>query len=166
MELRPPPRSGQRLCSDQRCWQHQPIFWSYERWHGAQSVSMTNWYPINFYDAREGEARDIAAGQQLLLRSRRDERGRDRCRQPETMAVGPDWSQRPQRRLPSPERMGAVLLRSARDAAQSERSLQRSEVGRLRNGRLGQRCLRCRYSRRRSRTEGRRNTIFTGGCQS
>lgn len=26
----------------------------------SQSVSMNNWYPINFYDAREGEARDTA----------------------------------------------------------------------------------------------------------
>src|SRR5271166_3799288 len=27
--------------------------------HVAQSVSMNNWYPINFYDPREGESRDI-----------------------------------------------------------------------------------------------------------
>lgn len=27
-----------------------------------QSVTMNNWYPINFYDAREGEARDVDAG--------------------------------------------------------------------------------------------------------
>ncbi|MBZ5666288.1 MAG: hypothetical protein LAO30_16965 [Acidobacteriia bacterium] len=26
----------------------------------SQSVSLTNWYPINFYDAREGEPRDIS----------------------------------------------------------------------------------------------------------
>jgi hypothetical protein len=36
-------------------------------WYGdskdiAQSVSMYNWYPINFYDAREGEARDTNQG--------------------------------------------------------------------------------------------------------
>ena len=23
---------------------------------------MNNWYPINFYDAREGEVRDVSAG--------------------------------------------------------------------------------------------------------
>ncbi|HUM06469.1 MAG TPA: hypothetical protein VLT90_13475 [Terriglobales bacterium] len=28
----------------------------------AASVSRTNWYPINFYDTREGETRDVAAG--------------------------------------------------------------------------------------------------------
>jgi hypothetical protein len=28
----------------------------------VQSVSKTNWYPINFYDTREGETRDVAAG--------------------------------------------------------------------------------------------------------
>ncbi len=28
----------------------------------AQSISMNNWYPINFYDAREGEARDVNQG--------------------------------------------------------------------------------------------------------
>jgi hypothetical protein len=27
-----------------------------------QSVSRNNWYPINFYDTREGETRDVAAG--------------------------------------------------------------------------------------------------------
>jgi len=36
-------------------------------WYGdskaaVQSVSMNNWYPINFYDAREGEVRDVGAG--------------------------------------------------------------------------------------------------------
>jgi hypothetical protein len=37
-------------------------------WYGdsnaaaAQSVSMFNWYPINFYDAREGEPRDAVGG--------------------------------------------------------------------------------------------------------
>ncbi len=35
-------------------------------WYGDQnqatSVSRTNWYPINFYDAREGEVRDVKAG--------------------------------------------------------------------------------------------------------
>jgi len=37
-------------------------------WYGdskagaAQSVSMYNWYPINFYDAREGEVRDVNNG--------------------------------------------------------------------------------------------------------
>jgi hypothetical protein len=36
-------------------------------WYGdskgaAQSVSMNNWYPINFYDAREGEPRDAVPG--------------------------------------------------------------------------------------------------------
>ena len=35
-------------------------------WYGdskaaVQSVSMNNWYPINFYDAREGEVRDVGA---------------------------------------------------------------------------------------------------------
>ena len=29
---------------------------------GVQSVSMNNWYPINFYDAREGEVRDVNQG--------------------------------------------------------------------------------------------------------
>jgi hypothetical protein len=29
---------------------------------GPKSVSMFNWYPINLYDTREGEARDVAAG--------------------------------------------------------------------------------------------------------
>jgi len=28
----------------------------------GQSVSMLNWYPINFYDAREGEPRDADSG--------------------------------------------------------------------------------------------------------
>ena len=36
-------------------------------WYGdskaaVQSVSMNNWYPINFYDAREGEVRDVNQG--------------------------------------------------------------------------------------------------------
>jgi hypothetical protein len=35
-------------------------------WYGdgaqATSVSRNNWYPINFYDAREGEVRDVKAG--------------------------------------------------------------------------------------------------------
>jgi hypothetical protein len=31
---------------------------------GSQSPSQYNWYPINFYDAREGEARDIVWGNQ------------------------------------------------------------------------------------------------------
>ena len=31
---------------------------------GAQSPSQYNWYPINFYDAREGEARDVQTGDQ------------------------------------------------------------------------------------------------------
>jgi hypothetical protein len=31
---------------------------------GLQSPSQYNWYPINFYDAREGEARDIQTGDQ------------------------------------------------------------------------------------------------------
>ena len=36
-------------------------------WYGdskavTQSVSMNNWYPINFYDAREGEVRDVNQG--------------------------------------------------------------------------------------------------------
>ena len=29
---------------------------------GSQSSSQYNWYPINFYDAREGEARDVQTG--------------------------------------------------------------------------------------------------------
>jgi hypothetical protein len=29
---------------------------------GAGSISRTNWYPINIYDTREGEPRDVAAG--------------------------------------------------------------------------------------------------------
>ena len=37
---------------------------TFKPWYGdskaaAQSVSMYNWYPINFYDAREGEVRDV-----------------------------------------------------------------------------------------------------------
>lgn len=31
---------------------------------GSQSPSQYNWYPINFYDAREGEARDVQTGDQ------------------------------------------------------------------------------------------------------
>lgn len=31
---------------------------------GAQSPSQYNWYPINFYDAREGEGRDVQTGDQ------------------------------------------------------------------------------------------------------
>lgn len=36
-------------------------------WYGdsaaaVQSVTMNNWYPINFYDAREGEPRDVVGG--------------------------------------------------------------------------------------------------------
>jgi hypothetical protein len=36
-------------------------------WYGdgskaAQSVTMNNWYPINFYDTREGEPRDVVGG--------------------------------------------------------------------------------------------------------
>jgi hypothetical protein len=31
---------------------------------GSQSPSQYNWYPINFYDAREGEGRDVQAGNQ------------------------------------------------------------------------------------------------------
>ncbi|MGH9498967.1 MAG: hypothetical protein ACRD3L_07465 [Terriglobales bacterium] len=31
---------------------------------GSQSPSQYNWYPINFYDAREGEARDVKTGDQ------------------------------------------------------------------------------------------------------
>ena len=47
----------------------QPDTLSTSPWFGvtttsttAQSISMFNWYPINFYDAREGEPRDVDAG--------------------------------------------------------------------------------------------------------
>lgn len=48
-------------------WQDNPAT-SGSPWYGVvnsttttQSITLANWYPINFYDAREGEARDVAA---------------------------------------------------------------------------------------------------------
>ena len=39
-----------------------PLFGVTSSATAAQSVSMFNWYPINFYDVREGEVRDINTG--------------------------------------------------------------------------------------------------------
>jgi hypothetical protein len=40
----------------------QPWYGDSTQAAGSQSPSQYNWYPINFYDAREGEARDVQTG--------------------------------------------------------------------------------------------------------
>jgi hypothetical protein len=42
----------------------QPWYGDSTQAAGSQSPSQFNWYPINFYDAREGEARDVKTGDQ------------------------------------------------------------------------------------------------------
>ena len=60
------------------------------RQNGTGANSQYSWYPINFYDPREGFPRDTNAwlGGNAVLRQRHHERGRTGRRQLEPMAAG------------------------------------------------------------------------------
>jgi len=56
----------------------------------TQSISMYNWYPINFYDAREGEVRNNQVANNSCATNGVMNAVENRCGQPEEMAGGID----------------------------------------------------------------------------
>ena len=124
-------------------------------WYGdsaqanGQSSSQFNWYPINFYDAREGEPRDTQYANNSCTANG--------VMNAVELDVGNLWKmvewynsgQRHERRLCQPERLYRLFLRPSWHAAEPKWNPGRSgkhEDRRLRTGRLGQPSQRSRNS--------------------
>jgi hypothetical protein len=98
---------------------------------GAQSVSMNNWYPINFYDAREGEPRDTNWGNNSCTAN-----GVMNAVEIDVGNLKQHRNQRQKRGLRRAEWLHPVLLRPSGNALQSDGG---QKNGRFRAGRRRER---------------------------